>query len=207
MGKLGINGSRWKHVLFFDPEVDNSKWSTFTISAQELRTKLESLVDTEEMITEVTAYKEKMIRVPLTDIFVYHMFIIFKTKSWFWSIEKNTLGIAIQRSKSLCAVRDTFRRYKGKSGIQCLEKDMAGNVNVGDLINWLLQEGELNNKYVFAGSNCHHFGRKVYDFISRHKRFDLSESSTVIKVREQTFWTVMFLEELSLIFSANNFFW
>ena len=209
MGLLGIDGSKWKYVLFFDPEADEIKTisGVHIISVDELRTKLVSLVDAGEKIKKVTAYKEKMIRWPLTDVFfLYHMFIIFKTARWFWSIEKTTVGITIQRSKSLQAVRDRFRRGKRKSGFQCLEED-RGNASVGDLINWLWQQDELNNNYVITSSNCHHFAKKVYDFVSRYKRFDVSQCSTVIKCQEHSFWVAACLIELSPIFSFSKSLW
>ena len=133
------------------------------------------------------------------------MFVTFKTASWFWSEEKLTTGITIQRSKSLNAVRG-YMRYRRRSRIQCLEKD-SGKVSVGDLINWMWQQDELNNNYVFISSDCRHFAEKVYDYVSRYKRFDNSQSSTVIKCQEHTFWMATFLIELSPIFSFSKSFW
>ena len=207
MGIDGIDGSKWKNVLFFNPEAEKSKTksSAYSISADELRTKLASIVDAGEKIKEVTAYKEKILRWPFTDIFYYHMFVIFKTARWFWSIEKLTMGITIQRSKFLNGVRG-HRRFRRRSGIQCVEKD-AGNASVGDLINWLWQEDELNNNYVFISSDCRHFGEKVYDYLSSYKRFDISQSSTVNKCKEQSFWVATCLIELSPIYSCSKSFW
>ena len=69
---IDIDGSKWKSVLFFNPEakISKTKSSAYIISADELRTKLSSLVDAGEKIKEVTAYKQKIIRWPLTDIFI-----------------------------------------------------------------------------------------------------------------------------------------
>jgi hypothetical protein len=43
---------------------------------------------------------------------VHHAYIVFKTQSWWWSIEKNDAGITIQRSKKIEFVRDKYHRTK-----------------------------------------------------------------------------------------------
>ena len=169
MAQKGIKGGNWKYEVYFDPEADKDTGDCYTISDDELRTELADLVDAGEKIQDVTAYKVKLSEFQLTKFLLYHMFIVFGTEDWWWSIEKNDEGITIQRSKSLTAVRDKYRQAMRKSGKSSMEKD-AGRKSVNDLIDWLWQEDELNNNYDIKTSNCQHFGKKVFNFVANHKK-------------------------------------
>ena len=171
MAKKGILGGNWKSEVYFDPEADKHTGPGYTISDDELRTKLAELVDAKENIQNVTAYKAPLSKYQLTKLLLYHMIIVFETEEWWWSIEKNDEGITIQRSKSRTAVRDRYRQGKrnsGLSGISTMETD-TGRKCVNDLIDWLWRQNELNNYYNITSNNCQHFGTKVFNFVAKHK--------------------------------------
>ena len=168
MAKKGTKGSNWKYEVYFDPEANESTGHSYTITDDELRTQLTSLVDAGEAIREVTAYKVPLSEWQLTQFLLYHMFIIFETEDWWWSIEKNDEGITIQRSKSIKAVKERYRQRARNSGIERMARDKGGK-SVNSLIKWLWKEDELNNKYHIVNSNCQHFGTKVFNFVAKNK--------------------------------------
>ena len=168
MAEKKIKGGNWKYEVYFDPEADKHTGRCYTISDDKLRTKLAKLVDAGEKIQKVTAYKVKLSEFQITQFLLYHMFIVFETEDWWWSIEKNDEGITIQRSKSVRAVRDKYRQTMRNSGISSIEQD-GGRKSVNDLIEWLWKENELNDEYNILLSNCQHFGTKVFNFVAKHK--------------------------------------
>jgi len=60
---------------------------------------MEELIKGSEDIEEVRAYQCPLFGVQLTQYLLNHQFIMLETNSWWWSVEKNTEGITIQRSK------------------------------------------------------------------------------------------------------------
>ena len=164
-------GGDWKYRVYFDPEADKNGDKTYIISDNELRIRLVSLVDADEKIRNVTAYKVNLKEWQLTQFIFYHMFIVFETDDWFWSIEKNSEGITIQRSKYLHAVKDRYRQNPRNSGIEMIKTDYAErSVTVYELIRMLCRRNELNNMYTFLDSNCQAFGECVFNFLAFNER-------------------------------------
>jgi hypothetical protein len=100
---------------------------------------------------------------------LHHAYIVFETDRWWWSIEKNELGVTIQRSKKLKFVRDKFRRQDRTTdlfggGIQC-EKKYKGSHTVKELIFHIYVKNYLNKDYDVVNKNCKDFAEKIYQFI------------------------------------------
>lgn len=124
-----------------------------------------SIVETEEKIEMIHAYKHKVSEMQLTSFIIYHLFIVFKTENWWWSIEKNSEGITIQRSKNQSAVT-CFIRHENRVSSITLVKESIGRRSVGDLICWLDKEKELKKHYHFLFSNCKTFAKRVFDYVA-----------------------------------------
>ena len=170
MAKKGIKGGNWKSEVYFDPEADKHTGRCYTISDPDLLNKLKELVDVKENIQCVIAYKAPLSEYQVTKLLLYHMFIVFKTEDWWWSIEKNGEGITIQRSKEVTAVRDRYRQEKrnsGLSGISTMKTD-TGRKSVDDLINWLWWGNQLLRYYDISKQNCQHFGKEVFNYVAEH---------------------------------------
>ena len=74
----------------------------------ELINKMKELVQGHEQITTVSAYKCKLVQAQLTQMVFNHQFVVYETDEWWWSVEKNSEGITIQRSKKLGFVKDRY---------------------------------------------------------------------------------------------------
>ena len=122
MTSSDMTGVNYTKKLYFDPNADEPKEDGYWITDDELRYKLTNLVDVSENIDEVLYYTNPLHRLIPSGWEVgknkglHHAFIVFKTKNWWWSIEKNAEGLTIQRAKQLESVRDVYRRAKRTIG-------------------------------------------------------------------------------------------
>lgn len=157
-------GRSWTHKIYFDPEADKQSGSDYLITNEILRETLGRLVNPSEEIQKVIAYKHPLKSWQLTCFFFYHSFIVFETNNYWWSIEKNSEGITIQRSFNLETVRDKHRHTQRVLPIKHVKDDSARK-NLKDLINWLYNEDELNNTYNVLLSNCQTFAKRVYNHV------------------------------------------
>lgn len=123
-------------------------------------------VDFDERITEVTKCKQSL-TIYGRMIFLYHQYVIFKTDTWWWTIEKNSECIVIQRSKYRDNVKKNFGRESRDWYVYTITegKTRIGQRNVGELIQWLLRKDELNNEYHYLIRNCQHFAVAVAKFL------------------------------------------
>ncbi|XP_064635068.1 uncharacterized protein LOC135492490 [Lineus longissimus] len=161
-----------KYYAYINAEADPEKVSSkYWITDDKLKYLLESYLDADEKIRTVTAYKIPLSEKQLTFVLVYHLFIVFETDAWWWSIEKNSEGLTIQRSKKQEAVRDSYRQAPRLSKDQTYwkiteVKSKAGNKTIKELIAWLEEEKWLNRTYHYLSSNCQHFGNAVFNYVS-----------------------------------------
>jgi hypothetical protein len=162
-------GNEHTGKLYFDPEADSSKGKDYFITDAKLHEKLSELVDDTEKILEVRYYTNPLYGVQLTQKLLHHAFIVFETDQWWWSIEKNELGVTIQRSKKIEFVRDKFRRRDRTTdlfggGIKC-ERKFKGSHTLQELISHIYVKNYLNEKYDVVSNNCKDFADKIYQFI------------------------------------------
>ncbi|XP_045176438.2 uncharacterized protein LOC123536976 [Mercenaria mercenaria] len=168
-GKQGAKTDQnWKYTMYFDPEADRRTGADYEIEDEQLVEKMSQLVDAAEMIQSVQAYKGPLGWFQLTKAVFYHEFIVFTTKNYYWSIEKHSDCITIQRAKLRCNVEQRFRhnpRFEGFSGIT-LMKSAAGTKSIKQLIDWLYINRELYKHYTFFEWNCQCFAERVYNYVT-----------------------------------------
>lgn len=163
--KKTSTGERWLYQIYFDPEADKVSGEIHYIKDSELLAKLSGLLDYGEDIKKVTAYKVPINDWQLTTYLIYHLFIVFETENWWWSIEKHVDGITIQRSKIFSAVRDKYRQKDRRLPIKQVKTD-RGRCSVKKLIEWLYIEDELHKEFHTLFSNCKTFAKGVYDHVA-----------------------------------------
>lgn len=161
-------GSDWTYKIYFSPEAGKSSSSQYEIEKEELIDKLQTLLDVNENVENIWAYKHALFSWQISETLLYHMLILFETKDWWWSIEKNSQGITIQRSKVKGAV---LYSYRGASRHELTEmKTDKGKRSMKELIEWLYQKDELNKRYHVLNSNCQHFATAVFDYVATSKK-------------------------------------
>ncbi|XP_052265418.1 uncharacterized protein LOC127867938 [Dreissena polymorpha] len=128
-------------------------------------TTLKQLVGVDEPIKNVWVYKVPLKKKQLTFVFLFHQYLVFETKKWWWSIEKHTDAITIQRSTEASFVKDFFRRKPRITGRHCLKKS-TGRGAIYKLIEWIKNNGELHKQYNVIHSNCKHFADAVFNQVA-----------------------------------------
>ncbi|CAG0885243.1 unnamed protein product [Cyprideis torosa] len=155
----------WKSEIYYAPRSDKANGPTFQISDVELleiilNEELMDLMGLNEKILRIYAYKEDIATEEFAKVGFYHMFVVLQTKDWWWSVEKTSEGITIQRSEFREYVRD---RYRGKRRphYKFLSKDST-RYKIQDVFEWLYDENELNKEFSFMTENCQHFTKRIF---------------------------------------------
>lgn len=167
--------TKLKDLATMDAPEDNMSWFAkfCKIKLIELMTKLKDHVSADEPILKLCAYKVPL-NMPLnvSQRVFFHMFIVFETETWWWSLEKHTDGITIQRSRKLAAVKERYRQSSRPQEIILMEED-KGQCSVYSLIEWLHRGNELKKSYHLLERNCKHFAKAVFDHAAKSKTINV----------------------------------
>ena len=164
-----MGSNKYKKELYFDPEADSSTGADYFISDGELRSTLREVIDTTEKIDEVRYYTNPLSEIQYTKYLLHHAYIVLETDKWWWSIEKNSERVTIQRSKKLKYVRDKYQRKDRTTSLTSkitLETKATGIRTMNELIDHLYVKDYLNQEYDFATYNCKHLADLIYYFLT-----------------------------------------
>lgn len=161
-------GCSWTGLIYFDPQSDSETGTDYNLKESQLKTRLAQLIDATENIKKIWIYYTPLFSWQWTASILYHAFIVLETNDWWWSIEKNSEGLTIQRSKKLEYVRDCYRRRKRLQSVTCYDGD-EGRMSLHVLIDWLVANNELSQNYHWIDDNCMHFATRVFDYFAATK--------------------------------------
>ena len=167
----GKYGEEWKSKIYFDPEADSPKGAEYQITDDKLKTMMDDLIENEKII-KISVYKVSLSPWQWTNWIFFHALIVIRTHEWRWSIEKNSEGITVQRSKDLEFVKDRYRRKNRPSYCTLLEEDDS-NSYLTRLVDWLYQSNQLNKKYHWLKNNCKHFAEALFNEFAKDKRISI----------------------------------
>ena len=186
-GRSGPFGGAFKEKLQFVPNADTNPEETndisepalfryllneTTIEAQaEIPAMLNTLsgIDKLSKITKVETHQSSMGSV--TDLgSAFHVFIVFQTTSakdgnYWWSLEKNTKYIVLQRSCNKNDVRDKLNGEERKE-VQPIKENLAGKGTIKDLFSILWAYQAIPEKYHIFQSNCQSLVKLVFPKIT-----------------------------------------
>ena len=163
-------GEKWGSRLTFDPEADKSVGSVFHIDDDSLIENMRGQdgIDTSELIWNISVFRVPLSDYQITQFLFNHQFIVIETPNWFWSIEKNSERILIQRSRELSCVRDYVQQSPRKTPLDKMSADQ-GRGSMMDLIEFLHHKDELNTQYDWIEDNCKDFSKRVYNKFAKTK--------------------------------------
>jgi len=168
-------GCDWKGEVYFDPDAGSTSGYAHRYEDCEIREKLTNKIGENEKITDVYVYDHPLHAIQVTKILMKHTYVVLETDAWWWSIEKNSEGITIQRSKELADVRDKYRQKGRTTGIRGITKAISDSarsgVKLSALVEWLWKQDVLNDKYHWDTSNCQHFAKKLFNWVSASKTY------------------------------------
>ncbi|XP_045027637.1 probable ATP-dependent helicase PF08_0048 [Daphnia magna] len=168
MSQSRITGSKYTRKLYFDPRADEPIADGYWMTDDELCEKLSILIDTDEKIQNTSIYINPLYSWQFINFNLCHAFVIIQTLNWWWSIEKNTECITIQRSRDIESVRDMDQRKKRTTGltpcawIRPIKTTQGNNVTIKELINYFWRKDVLNKDYHFLTANCQEFALMIF---------------------------------------------
>jgi hypothetical protein len=154
--------------------VDSPQGKEFSLTNEQLGRKLmdnklgDLLDESDEKIEPVSYYTHPLNSWQIYKRVMHHAFIIFRTKSWWWSVEKNDAGVTIQRSKNIEHIRDKYHRNKRQENwmtrITGEKTKRVKNKTVKQFFEHIYEANYVNEEYHFLEKNCQEFADKIYDF-------------------------------------------
>jgi hypothetical protein len=100
----------------------------------------------------------------------HHAYIIIRTdENELWSLEKNQQGIFVERETETKA-KYCPKHLNGKKR-SCLytinwsTSCVFGSFSVQDILNWIINTGELCKRYDLLEGSCQHFAARIKDAI------------------------------------------
>lgn len=178
-GSSQSRADSWTYKIYFDPNASlSSPDCSSMISVETFLKKFNQLVGADECITEMWLYSHPLYSWQLTSLIMYHAFVLIRSNNWYWTIEKNSSGIIIQRSKVWKDVIDYIQKEKRVRPVT-IWKRANGVGTFRGLMHWLHNNSELYFEYNITHwySTCQGFAFRVsYEFpkkIQRVKQFNL----------------------------------
>lgn len=158
----GKHGGNWRNQVQFDPHADERFGNIYKIEDDSLIDSMTHLIDDSETIEQIWVFQCPLWRWQLTQFFFNHQFVVVETKNWWWSIEKNSKHILIQRAKRLSSVKDSLNQTRRYTPVMQMSYD-RGRDSMKELITFLYKTDELNKHYDWINDNCKSFTKRVFD--------------------------------------------
>lgn len=159
-------GSYRKEVYY-----ENGWWGITHPDAQLL--DLKNDIDN-EYIRDVYVYKVKLNSYQATKMILYHAFVVFRTDRYWWSLEKDSKRVILQRSVHWKNVinhsddgprptpRDELIRSRGYQ-----DPDRLDRSTTWGLVEFLYYSNLVANGYNMYNNNCKDFASSVYNKFAR----------------------------------------
>ena len=173
-----ITGAQWTSRLFFDQNCDERCSSGgFELTEEEFVSTLNRIIS-DEKILGVAMWKQPLSDYQLIDFLLYHSFIVLETNEWWWSIEKNTEGLTMQRCKDPEKVIKYYRRRPRNAGWKWLTdiREMKStqlldaDSKLSSFYDTLYKNNELRITYHWHNDNCKHFAQRLYNYFEKEQQ-------------------------------------
>jgi len=178
-----VLGEDWTGVVEFysireSPRCDYSSLPlSHSYNVDELPYRSYEITGVEEVIGKAFIFETPLFSTQSTKYNFKHAYVLLETKSWWWTIEKNTKTIVIQRSKCPEDVRDRLKQKRRTTGLTKLAEtsmkvaDETRNVKMSELIYYLWKNQEQNKQYDLFRRNCQFFSQTVFNYVSKSKAY------------------------------------
>ncbi len=104
---------------------------------------------------------------PSRALYMYHAFVIIETEKFWWSAEKNTEGITLQRSQNMVKVEEYYLRQNRRGPFTKVRDAPSGRgITIIDLIDFIYGKDLLKSPYNVLFDNCKSFAAAVFDQLS-----------------------------------------
>ena len=139
---------------------------------------LKDMVDSDgtNKIVKVKVYKIPLSERYWTNLILFHSYVVFQTQNregedWWWSLEKNTQCIALQRGPTEPSVRDWLGGEKRCQSWfywkpQLVDEGTCAGISLADLIEFLHDKDELNITYHGITENCQCHAQVIFRWLT-----------------------------------------
>lgn len=129
---------------------------------------------TKECIRSIAVYKCPLYDNQLIQLLDNHQFVVLQTDNCWYSIEKNSHFIQMQRSNHIENVQCYIRKDRRRTPIKGISFDSCQQLKtMSDLIHFLLENQELGKIYDLVFSNCQAFAKKIFDKFAATKKHEI----------------------------------
>jgi hypothetical protein len=165
-------GEDWTKTLYFTPDAENPGPSPTEVSDNDLKSHFAKVEGTGEDIKQVWIYKHNLSSLVPKWFGAWHEFTVVESKSWYWSFEKDSKGIRVQRGKTLKSVKEYYRGERRTGTVEPegrpSQQGRKGDT-IQDIFIWIYRKDYLNQSYHVTESNCHYFASLLFEAIARQK--------------------------------------
>lgn len=129
---------------------------------------------TKECIRSIAVYKCPLYDNQLIQLLDNHQFVVLQTDNCWYSIEKNSHFIQMQRSNRIENVQCYIRKDRRRTPIKGMSFDSCQQLKtMSDLIHFLLENQELGKIYDLVFSNCQAFAKRIFDKFAATKKHEI----------------------------------
>lgn len=129
---------------------------------------------TKECIRSIAVYKCPLYDNQLIQLLDNHQFVVLQTDNCWYSIEKNSHFIQMQRSNHIENVQCYIRKDRRRTPIKGISFDSCQQLKtMSDLIHFLLVNQELSRIYDLVLSNCQAFAKRIFDKFAATKKHEI----------------------------------
>jgi hypothetical protein len=171
-----LRGCCWKHHLEFYDYDEQPKPKVVRLKSSALTTLLESdtFPNSKQQVVEILHFIHPLNINQISWNFLHHAYIVMRTGQDEWSFEKNQEGLVVQRGSKY---RYCVERLHGnqRSNIYNYSKRATfvnSGVTVQDVLEWIVDNGELDKPYDVLSDNCQYFANRIMEAIVEFKRLN-----------------------------------
>lgn len=129
---------------------------------------------TKGYIRSIAVYKCPLYDIQLIQLLDNHQFVVLQTDNCWYSIEKNSHFIQMQRSNHIENVQCYIRKDRRRTPIKGISFDSCQQLKtMSDLIHFLLENQELSRIYDLVLSNCQAFAKRIFDKFAATKKHEI----------------------------------
>ena len=156
----GSKGGEWTSELYTYFFEENCEIEVNRYSLQKCVQDLHWITTSEE-IKKIDSYRCSLFGNGEENPLAYHQFLVIKTTNWYWSIEKDSEKILLQRSKT----KDCVENFKEGQARYTPVKVMVESEGKGSMIDVIkfICETELGKEYNLLDDNCQHFAGRIFN--------------------------------------------
>ena len=152
-------GGSWTEVLVFYTGSETHHFDHYCLTE---KMSAHEGIDRSEILQKMWLYKKPLMEWQLTQFVCNHQFVVIDSSRWYWSIERDSKKLLLQRNKRLSVVKDYEEGCPRSDSVVEIKRGHCRGTMEG-LIEFLHYKEELKNEYHWMFNNCKTFANSVFN--------------------------------------------